>query len=417
VSGQNAPAEQTLHVCGSMRARPHSATSATNGALHSATTAERETAQKRERDTPPSARKPERGFDSRSLATDLTIDFHCHVLTLAAEPLVADRPQKQNEPVLMLKSMGEASVAHNNAVMLPHAFPKLTRVEERLADMNAMGVDVQVLSPSPTQYYYWADRDLAQQLVRVQNEHIAEICAQHADHFVGLGTLALQHPELAAEQLEHAMRQLGLKGVEISTSVNGEELDAVCLTPFWRKAQELGAVIFIHPFGTTLGERVSTHYLSNIIGQPLETTIALSHLIFGGVLDRHPGLRIVAAHGGGYLPGYCGRTNHAHAVRPEAHAGAKLRPVEYLRKMWFDTLLYEPGGLRHLIDVVGVSQVVVGSDYPFDMGHYDPHGLLAATQGLTPAELNAILGRNAAGLLGLTGGDTSTVARGLSSCT
>src|SRR5215470_16587298 len=157
--------------------------------------------------------------------TQLTVDFHCHVLTLAAEPLVADKPQKQAEPAAMLKSMGEASVAHNNAVMLPHAFPRLTRVEQRLADMDAMGVDIQVLSPSPTQYYYWAERDLAEQVVRVQNEHVAEVCAQHPDRLVGLGTLALQHPELAARQLEHAMKRLGLRGMEISTSVNGEELD------------------------------------------------------------------------------------------------------------------------------------------------------------------------------------------------
>lgn len=409
MSAQNAPADRTLHVCGPVRVTPHAAPKAECSGPHSAIKAEcsgPHFATKTERDTQHVAPEAERGFASRSLA-HLTIDFHCHVLTLAAEPLVADRPQKQKEPAAMLKSMGEASVAHNNAVMLPHAFPKLTRVEERLADMNAMGVDVQVLSPSPTQYYYWAERDLAQQLVRVQNDHIAEICAQHPDRFVGLGTLALQHPELATEQLEHALRQLGLKGIEISTSVNAEELDASRLTPFWRKAEELGAVIFIHPFGTTLGERVSTHYLSNIIGQPLETTIALSHLIFGGVLDRYPGLRIVAAHGGGYLPSYCGRANHGHAVRPEANAGAKLRPVEYLRKMWFDTLVYEPGGLRHLIDVVGASQVVVGSDYPFDMGHYDPHGLLAATQGLIPAELSAILGGNAAGLLGLRARNSS----------
>jgi aminocarboxymuconate-semialdehyde decarboxylase len=267
--------------------------------------------------------------------------------------------------------------------------------------MNAMGVDIQVLSPSPTQYYYWADRDLAQQLVRVQNEYVAEICAQHPERFAGLGTLALQHPELAAEQLEYAMRQLGLKGVEISTSVSGEELDAARLAPFWEKAEALGAIIFIHPFGTTLGGRVSTHYLSNIIGQPLETTIALSHLIFGGVLDRHPGLKIVAAHGGGYLPSYCGRSNHGRAVRPEAKAAAKLRPVDYLRKMWFDTLVYEPEGVRHLVNMVGASQVVVGSDYPFDMGHYDPHGLVGSAPGLMEAEVAAILGGNAAGLLGL----------------
>ena len=331
-----------------------------------------------------------------------TVDFHCHVLTLAAEPLVKDCPQKQGEPAMMLKAMGEASVAHNNTVMLPQAFPKLTRMEARLADMDATGVDVQVLSPSPTQYYYWADHDLARQLVRLQNEHIAGICAQYPRRCVGLGTLALQHPELAATQLEYAMRELGLKGMEISTSVNGEELDADRLRPFWKKAEELGAVIFIHPFGTTLAERVRTHYLSNIIGQPLETTIALSHLIFGGVLDRHPGLKIVAAHGGGYLPSYCGRTNHGHAVRPEAKAGAQRRPEEYLRKMWFDTLVYEPEALRHLVNVVGASQVVVGSDYPFDMGHYDPHGLVGATPGLTEAEIEAILGGNAASLLGLS---------------
>ncbi len=143
-------------------------------------------------------------------------------------------------------------------------------------------------------------------------------------------------------------------------------------------------------------------YLSNIIGQPLETTIALSHLIFGGVLDRHPGLKIVAAHGGGYLPSYCGRSNHGHEVRPEARAAQAQRPVEYLRRIWFDTLVYEPQALRHLIDVVGVSQLVVGTDYPFDMGHEDPRGLVNATAGLNDTERAAILGGNALSLLGMS---------------
>ena len=330
-----------------------------------------------------------------------TVDFHCHILTLAAEKLVAGRPEKLAEPAHMLSAVGAASVAHNNSVMLPKAFPKLTRLDERLADMDRMGVDVQVLSPSPSQYYYWADPDLAQQVVRTQNEHVAETCARHPDRLVGLGTLALQHPKLAAEQLRHAVRQLGLKGVEISTTVNDAELDARELDPFWAAAEELGAIIFIHPFGTTLGKRVSTYYLNNIIGQPLETTIALSHLIFGGVLDRHSGLRIVAAHGGGYLPSYCGRSNHGHAVRPEARANASQSPVEYLRKIWFDTLVYEPEALRHLVETVGASQLVVGSDYPFDMGHEDPHDLLANTPGLSDSQRAAILGGNALMLLGM----------------
>ncbi len=330
-----------------------------------------------------------------------TIDIHCHLLTLAAEPLVAKYPQKQQEPAMLLQAMGAASVAHNNAVMLPNAFPKLTNVKQRLADMDAMGVDIQVISPSPTQYYYWTDRELAEQVVRVQNEHVAEICAQHPKRFLGLGTLALQHAELAVSQLEHAMRDLGLKGVEISTTVNGEELDADLLMPFWKRAEELGAIVFIHPFGTTLGSRVTPHYLSNIIGQPLETTIALSHLIFSGVLDRHPRLKIIAAHGGGYLPSYCGRSNHGHAARPEARDLAPKLPIEYLKKIWFDTLVYEPEALRHLINVVGASQVIVGTDYPFDMGHYDPHSLLAQTPDITESEAMAILGGNAASLLGV----------------
>jgi len=334
-------------------------------------------------------------------AQQRTVDFHCHILTPAVERLVADQPHKKAELEQMRQSMGERSVAHNNAVMLPAAIPKLTDINLRIADMDAMGTDIQVLSPSPTQYYYWAEYELARELVSIQNGHIAETCVRHPERFVGLGTIALQHPQLAVEQLNHAIGHLGLKGVEISTSVNGRELDDALLAPFWARAEILEAVVFIHPFGTTLGERVKSHYLSNIIGQPLETTIALSHLIFGGVLDRHPGVRIVAAHGGGYLPSYCGRSNHGHRVRPEARENAELLPIEYLRKMWFDTLVYEPEGLRHLVEVVGASRLVVGSDYPFDMGHYDWRALLSSTPGLSDDDRTAIAGANALSLLGL----------------
>lgn len=329
-----------------------------------------------------------------------TVDLHAHVLTPAVEGLVADRPQKRAEPELMRRTQGEASVAHNLAHMLPPALRRMTSLDERLADMDAMGVDVQVLSPSPTQYYYWADPDLAQDVVRLQNEHIAATCARHPERLAGLGTVALQHPRLAAEQLAHAMRELGLKGVEISASVNGLELADPSLEPFWARASELGALVFIHPLGTSLGERVNRHYLANTIGQPLETTIALSELIFGGVLDRHAGVKLVAAHGGGYLPASFGRSQHAHRVRPEAQ-GMQHAPRDYLRRIWFDTLVYEPEILRHLIDVVGASQLVVGTDYPFDMGHYDPRGLLESVPGLSPADVDAILGHNAAALLGL----------------
>ena len=328
-----------------------------------------------------------------------TVDLHCHVLTPQVENLVADRPEKKTEHELMLRSMGADSVAHNQAVMLPQAGPKLTRLEQRLADMDAMGVDLQVMSPSPNQYYYWADRALAVEIVREQNEHIAQLCKRYPKRLAGLGTVALQLPDLACEQLTYAVRTLGLKGIEISTSVNGRELSDPALRPLWQEAEALGALVFIHPFGTSLGDRTATHYLSNTIGQPLETTLALSHLIFHGVLDAFPKLKIVAAHGGGYLPSYVGRSDHAHSVRPEAAAQTAILPSAHLRRIWFDTLVYDATALRYLIDRVGVSQVIVGTDYPFDMGHYDIHGLLGSVPDLSDSEREAILGGNAAQLI------------------
>lgn len=337
-----------------------------------------------------------------------TIDLHCHVLTPQAEALVAGRPQKAAEPDILLRTMGAASVAHNNAVMLPQAAPKLTRLDDRLGDMDRMGVDVQVICPSPTQYYYWADRELAVEVVRVQNEHIASLCALHPKRLAGLGTVALQHPDLACEQLEHAVRELGLKGVEISTSVNGRELSDPALRPFWDRAEVLGALVFVHPFGTTLGERTNTHYLVNTIGQPLETTLALSHLIYGGVLDSFPGLRVLAAHGGGYLPTYIGRSDHAFSVRPEAASACRTRPSELLKRIWFDSVVYDTVALRHLVERVGASQVVVGTDYPFDMGHYQIHDLVDNTPGLSAEDRAAILGGNAARLIGWSTEETKT---------
>jgi aminocarboxymuconate-semialdehyde decarboxylase len=329
-----------------------------------------------------------------------TVDLHCHVLVPQIEKLVADRPEKLAEPQLQLETMGVESVEHNRKHMLPAAVPKMLDLQVRLADMDGMGVDLQVISPSPPQYYYWADPDLARTLVRMQNEYIARTCESNPKRLAGLGNIALQHPQLAVEQLDHAVKQLGLKGIEVSTTVNGLELSDPTLEPVWAKAAELGCVVFIHPFGTSLGKRVNRFYLQNMIGQPLETTVALSSLIFSGTLDRHPGLKLLAAHGGGYLPYYIGRSNHGHHVRPEAQR-AMHAPAEYLRRIWFDSLVFEPHILRHLIDVAGVERVVVGTDYPFDMGHYEIHALLDRVEGLTPRQRERILGGNALELLGM----------------
>ncbi len=329
-----------------------------------------------------------------------TVDFHCHAFIPEVETLVKDRPQKLAEPQMQQRFMGAASAHYNATTMLPAAFPKMTSLDLRLRDMDAMGVDVQVLSPVSVQHYYWADIDLARDIVCITNEKLTEACSQHPDRLVALGNVALQHPDLAVEQLQHCVVDLGMRGVEISTAVNGLELDDATFLPFWKKAEQLGCIVFIHPFGTSLGERVNRFYLQNIIGQPIETTIALSHLIFGGVLDKYPGLKILAAHGGGYLPFYPGRSDHGYAARPDSHSMQRA-PSEYLRQLYFDTLVYSPEALRHLIDQVGSAQVVVGTDYPFDMGHYEVHALLRAVPGLSDRDQAAILGGNAARLLGL----------------
>jgi aminocarboxymuconate-semialdehyde decarboxylase len=327
-----------------------------------------------------------------------TVDMHAHMITPLVEKLVAGRPEKQAELEARMRAMGAQSVEHNNKVEMPHAMAALTSLPVRLDDMERMGVDIQVVSPMPTQTYYWAEPDLAEQIVSLQNEHIAAACAQHPQRLVGLGTLSLQHPQLAVAQLETAVRRLGLRGFQLSTQVNTLELSDRSLDPVWSKAQSLGCVIFVHPLGCSFGERLAPSYLSSSVGQPVEVATALSHLIFSGVLDRYPALKVCAAQGGGYLPSHIARCDHAYHARPDART-MREPPSAYLRRIWFDSLVYSSDALRRLIDQVGVSQVVVGTDYPFDLGHYEIHSMVGGTPNLEAAELDAILGGNAARLL------------------
>lgn len=284
----------------------------------------------------------------------------------------------------------------------------VTHVAERLRAMDEQGIDVEALSINP--FWYRAERDLAQEIVRLQNEKLAEVCAAHPERFVAFATVALQHPDLAAEQLEQGVRKYGLRGAAIGGSVNGAELSDPKFHPFWKKAESLGVLVFIHPqpagAPTELASRFRGNgYLDNVIGNPLETTIALSHLIFEGTLDRFPGLKICAAHGGGYLPSYAARSDHGCLVLPARCAGGphgpiKKKPTEYLREMYYDTLVFTPEAIRHLVAEVGAGQLVVGTDYPYPWTRTAVDEILA-TPGLSDAERRAILGGTAAGLLGI----------------
>jgi aminocarboxymuconate-semialdehyde decarboxylase len=271
---------------------------------------------------------------------------------------------------------------------------------DRLQQMDAQGIDVEVLSINP--FWYSVERDLARNLIKTQNEKLSAFCAAHADRFVGLATVALQHPDLAAEQLEEGMKTLGLRGASIGASVNGEELAANRFDPFWAKAEALGAPVFLHPQGVPELRRLQGNgVLTNVIGNPLDTTIALSHLIFEGTLDRFPRLKICAAHGGGYLPSYADRSD-AGCVTFPAQCSKKLnkRPTEYLKQLYFDSLVFSGEALRHLVAVCGVSQIVLGTDYPFPWTSTAVEHVLGAP-GLSDADRVAILGGNAATLLNI----------------
>jgi aminocarboxymuconate-semialdehyde decarboxylase len=241
---------------------------------------------------------------------------------------------------------------------------------ERLRVMDQQGVDVQALSINGY-WWYEADRDLARRIVGAQNEGLAEWVARHPDRFVALASVALQHPDLAAEQLDDAVKRLRLRGASIGGHVNGEDPSLPKYDPFWAKAAALGVVVFMHPGGAVNlikdGALQGRGDLGNIIGNPLETTYFLSRLIFDGTLDKFPGLRICAAHAGGYLPSYLGRTEVACAVRDNANCANKKKPSEYLRsQILVDTMIFSPEGLRHLVAEMGIGQIVYGTDVPFN---------------------------------------------------
>ena len=271
---------------------------------------------------------------------------------------------------------------------------------ERLQKMDQERIDMQVLSINP--FWYSAERDLASRIIDLQNAKLAEMCALYPGRFAALASVALQYPDLAAQQLEDGIKLMGMHGCAIGGSVAGEELSAPKFDVFWAKAEELQSLIFIHPqpVPTIQSRAAGNGVLNNVIGNPLETTIALSHLIFEGTFDRFPELKICAAHGGGYLPSYSERMDHGCLVFPEQCKGKtiKKKPSEYLKQLYFDSLVFTPEALRHLVAVCGASQIVVGTDYPYPWTD-SPVDHVFATPGLSDTDRAAILGLTAAKLL------------------
>jgi aminocarboxymuconate-semialdehyde decarboxylase len=324
------------------------------------------------------------------------VDIHCHVETQEATDLVRGIPHPPEAAMVF----GNDATREVNRRQQENIHTAITSVEARLQHMDRTGIDIQAISTAPGQYYYWAEPDLGRQTARLINENIARICGDHPDRFVGLATVPLQAPEFAVTELERAVKQLGLRGVEICTNVNGEELSAQKFRPFFAKAQELGALIFMHPSGFTHGQRLSDHYFINVIGNPLDSTVAVHHLIFDGVLEAYPRLKIVVAHGGGFLPAYSGRIDHAHGARTDCRRIIKKKPTSYLRKLYFDTIVFTHHQLEYLAEQWGSDHILLGTDYPYDMALPDAVRFVE-TAGVSESDKAAMLGLNAARLLNI----------------
>ncbi len=340
----------------------------------------------------------------------LCVDVHCHVHYPPADEMVKHAFAPDKEPSARFSS--ELSRA-TNAKQMENVRVCLTSVEQRLRDMDKMGVDVQALSCSPFQFKYSLDPELGRKAARAINENLAAIVQKHPSRFVALADVPLQAPDAAAEELEYCVKHLGFRGVEIGTNVVGQEISRG-RDRFWAAVQDLDVMVFLHPNGFTGGERLSDHYFINVIGNPLDSTVAIGYLVFDGVLERFPKLKIVSAHGGGYVSHYPARMDHAWAAREDTRTALRRRPRESLAKLYFDTIVFDREQLRHLVNLWGADHVVVGTDYPYDMGWYDPRGFVGGCDFLKDADKAKILGLNAAKLLKITSrlGSMGRPARG-----
>ncbi len=318
-----------------------------------------------------------------------TIDMHAHVFVDEAWPLVKDFPQTDKA----MANLGSSAMAIDEATL-----------GRRFRLMDQMGIDVHVISVHPSQFLYFLEPDLAARIVKMQNERIATLVSAHTDRFVGMGNISLQQPDLAVQQLEYAVKQLDMRGFIVGANVNGGELANPKLDPVWKKVEELQSVVMIHPQGfDDGGHRLDgAGALGNNIGFPLDTTIALAHLIFEGTLDRFPGVKFVGAHGGGFLASYIGRFDNCNTLQAPCQR-MKRKPSDYLRgpQLYFDSLVYSPQNLRNVVTAAGASQVVIGTDFGFPIASMTPVDTVLQTPGLTAGEQRAILGDNAARLLRL----------------
>jgi aminocarboxymuconate-semialdehyde decarboxylase len=344
------------------------------------------------------AARSHRPADERKRVPGRMIDFHAHAWIEKVVP-VAKRhldPDKTN----FVRSSTEETQALNKQQENDRRM-NLTDVSVRLRDMDAMGVDTQILLPSPSQSYYSVDPSVGPELTAIVNDGLVDMAKQAPDRFIPFGALPMQNPEASVTELARAVREKGIRGFQVLTNINGKEISSPEYEEVWRKAAELDVPILVHPLGFSQPDRLTKYYFNNVIGQPLETTIMLHHMIFDGVLERHPRLKLIAVHGGGYAGSYAGRMDHAWGARPDARRGIPKPPTTYLKQVYVDTVVFAPDQLKNLVEFFGPDHVLMGTDYPYDMGEYDPIGHVVDSLNDVDA-VRKICGGNAMSMLGLT---------------
>lgn len=324
------------------------------------------------------------------------IDIHSHAIPPEIVEAIEADPTRF---MARIENGDTRRVVHDQGYAYP-LFEEFTDPEAKLLAMDRKGVDVSVLSPPPPLFYYWADPETATQTARLVNNGIAGLVAKKPERFRGMATVPMQDAEAAIEELERVVTVHGFRAVEIGTSVEGAQLSEERFRPFLERASELGVFILAHPYYVGAKQGLEDYYLTNLLGNPYDSTVMIANLMFSGVLDELPDLKLCVAHGGGFAPYQIGRLQHGHGVRPETRARTKTTPEELLGRLFFDTITFNPLALRYLVDLVGAEHVALGTDAPFDMGDEEPMETIGAIPRLTDRERDVILSSTAQDLLG-----------------
>lgn len=290
-------------------------------------------------------------------------------------------------------------VVHDQGYAYP-LFEEFTDPGTKLRAMDRKGIEVSILSPPPPLFYYWAEPETGNQTARLVNDGIAGLVAENPRRFRGMATVPMQDARSAVQELERVVSVHGFRAVEIGTSIEGRQLTDEAFRPFLERASEIGVLVLAHPYYVGAKQGLEDYYLTNLLGNPYDSTVMIANLIFSGLLDDLPDLKICVAHGGGFAPYQIGRLEHGHRVRPETRRLTSTPPGNLLRRLFFDTITFNPLALRYLADLVGAERIVLGTDAPFDMGDEEPLETVGAIAGLTSQEREAILYRTARGLMG-----------------